>query len=371
MSRHVQTVLFACLLCATFAQAQNAITPSVSGTGTANFLVKWTGTTSQGNSNVFQTTGGFLGIGTTTPAAKLDVKGGADIRGRLTLFPVATSPIFTIFGSTFKMDNGGRLTFVPGQVFPGTTTGVTSGTGLTGGASSGPAFLSLDLGFTDGRYAQLAAANTFGPDQFFNNNIVATLNVFATQANFNNQGAGAGTALFAANNDTSQTLQLNNVVAPANNAFMEAQFNGFGDAVFYTTTTGNMVATGTKSAAVSLPSGKTVKLFAVESPEVWFEDYGTASLVGGVATVNLDATFVQTVNTRNNYKVFLTPDGDCHGLYVAQKTPTSFEVRELGSGQASVDFDYRIVAHRKGHEKERMPEAALPRFVAAAAHPSH
>src|ERR1700694_5783103 len=239
MSRHVQTLLFACLLCATFTQAQNAITPS----GTANFLVKWTGTTSQGNSNVFQSTGGLLGIGTTTPAAKLDVKGDADIRGRLTLFPVATSPIFTISGSSFSMDNSGRFTFIHGQVFPGTTTGVTSGTGLKGGASSGPAFLSLDLGFTDGRYAQLAAANTFGPDQFFNNNIVATLNVFATQANFNNQGAGAGTALFAANNDTFQTLQLNNVVAPANNAFIEAQYNGFGTAVFFTTTTGNLVAT--------------------------------------------------------------------------------------------------------------------------------
>jgi hypothetical protein len=112
-----------------------------------------------------------------------------------------------------------------------------------------------------------------------------------------------------------------------------------------------------------------VKMFTAESPEVWFEDYGTASLVGGVVTVNLDATFAQTVTTGNKYKVFLTPNGDCHGLYVAQKTPTSFEVRELGGGTSSVEFDYRISAHRKGYENTRLPVAEMPKFsVRAPAH---
>ena len=39
------------------------------------------------------------------------------------------------------------------------------------------------------------------------------------------------------------------------------------------------------------------------------------------------------------YHVFLTPNGDCKGLYIAAKTPTSFEVRELGGGTSSVRFD--------------------------------
>lgn len=196
-------------------------------------------------------------------------------------------------------------------------------------------------------------------------------NLFGTVGTLNNLGAGDGTALFAENNDTTQTMQLNNVVAPSNSSFMEADFNGFGDAVFFVTTLGSTVAKGTKSAAVPLSNGKMVKMFAVESSEVWFDDYGTASLVGGVATVNLDSTFAQTVSTRSGYKVFLTPNGDCHGLYVAQKTSTSFEVRELGGGSASVSFDYRIVAHRKGYEKERMSAAVMPKQRSSVARPIH
>jgi hypothetical protein len=46
----------------------------VSGSGTTNFIPKWTGSTTLGNSILFQT-GGKVGIGTTTPAATLDVKG--------------------------------------------------------------------------------------------------------------------------------------------------------------------------------------------------------------------------------------------------------------------------------------------------------
>src|ERR1700745_2476717 len=46
----------------------------VSGGGTTNFIPKWTASTTLGNSILFQTAG-KVGIGTTTPAATLDVKG--------------------------------------------------------------------------------------------------------------------------------------------------------------------------------------------------------------------------------------------------------------------------------------------------------
>ncbi len=113
---------------------------------------------------------------------------------------------------------------------------------------------------------------------------------------------------------------------------------------------GNFVATGSKSAVVTLPDNREVALYAVESPGNWFEDFGHATLRNGVAHVEIDSTFVQTINTEMTYHVFLTPNGDCKGLYVARKTATSFEVRELGGGQTNVTFDYRIVARRKGYE---------------------
>jgi hypothetical protein len=70
----------------------------------------------------------------------------------------------------------------------------------------------------------------------------------------------------------------------------------------------------------------------------------------------LEPQFAKTVNGQAGYHVFLTPEGDCDGLYIANKTATSFEVRELKSGTSSVAFDYRIVAHRKGFESSRLPD---------------
>ncbi len=119
---------------------------------------------------------------------------------------------------------------------------------------------------------------------------------------------------------------------------------------------GAFAASGTKSAVVALSDNRVVELYATEAPEVWFEDFGTATLRKGVAEVTLDPTYVLTVNTRINYHVFLTPRGDCNGLYVTQQTPGGFQVRELQGGKSNVSFDYRIVAKRRGFETVRLQQ---------------
>jgi hypothetical protein len=121
--------------------------------------------------------------------------------------------------------------------------------------------------------------------------------------------------------------------------------------------TANFFCAGSKSAVVPVDGGsRNVALYAVESPENWFEDYGGGTLVGGSATVSLDPAFVQTVNTGTTYRVFVTPKGNCRGLYVSNETGSSFEVHELGGGQANIEFDYRIIAKRKGYENIRMAD---------------
>src|ERR1700728_137733 len=122
-------------------------------------------------------------------------------------------------------------------------------------------------------------------------------------------------------------------------------------------TSGNILCTGTKNAAVPVDGGqRVVALSAIEAPQNWFEDAGEAEMVKGAAVVQLDSTYTQTVNTDTKYQVFLTPYGDCRGLYVTNRTANSFEVHELGGGTASLSFGYRIMGLRKQYENVRFAD---------------
>jgi len=119
---------------------------------------------------------------------------------------------------------------------------------------------------------------------------------------------------------------------------------------------GNLVVSGSKSAGVKLQNGREVALYAVESPENWFEDFGSGEMNNGVAWVPLEGSFAEATNATVTYHVFLTANGDSNGLYVSRKTPTGFEVREHGGAASNVAFDYRIVVRRRGYESIRMAE---------------
>jgi hypothetical protein len=124
---------------------------------------------------------------------------------------------------------------------------------------------------------------------------------------------------------------------------------------------------GPKSAAVPHPDGSHRRLYCVESPESWFEDFGRDQLTNGRATVRLDRDFAVLVHS-DNYDVFLTTYGDTKGLYVSSKGPTGFEVREVQGGTGSIGFSYRVVAKRKdigGARLEKVDVAAVPSRPAA------
>ena len=54
---------------------------TLTGTGSANFIPKWTSASNLGNSKIFQSTTGNVGIGTTAPTATLDVSGTTFLSG--------------------------------------------------------------------------------------------------------------------------------------------------------------------------------------------------------------------------------------------------------------------------------------------------
>jgi hypothetical protein len=122
---------------------------------------------------------------------------------------------------------------------------------------------------------------------------------------------------------------------------------------------GNFAATGSKAAIVQTQDYGWLHLYSMESPDVLFEDVGSARLVQGTAVVTIDPVFAQTVNLKEPYQVFLTPRGDC-GLYVSDAGTTSFTVSALGGKACNIAFDYRIIATRLGYEKVRLAAAEDP-----------
>ncbi len=117
---------------------------------------------------------------------------------------------------------------------------------------------------------------------------------------------------------------------------------------------------GTPSSFLRARNGMYAASIVPRSTSAVLEDYGETRLVNGRATVRLDPAFAATISDKDPYLVFLTPDGDTNGLYVANKTTESFQVREIHAGTSSLVFDYRIVAKPANDTHPRMTLMARP-----------
>ena len=92
--------------------------PAVTGKGTAGSIPVWDTTSDIVNSVMVQKSSA-IGVGTTNPAATLDVNGKSDVRDMLTLFPKGTDSTLAVNRTAFKIDQAGKVSFVTGQTFPG------------------------------------------------------------------------------------------------------------------------------------------------------------------------------------------------------------------------------------------------------------
>jgi len=119
----------------------------------------------------------------------------------------------------------------------------------------------------------------------------------------------------------------------------------------YNGTNYKIIGNGTVSTVVDGVSSSDAKkiMFAPEAPEVLFEDYGTSKLINGKVSVEIDPIFAKNivVNDQHPLKVFIQLEGDCNGVYVTNKTKSSFTVKELQGGNSNVSFSWHIVANRK------------------------
>jgi len=150
--------------------------------------------------------------------------------------------------------------------------------------------------------------------------------------------------IYVQNDDTTGDAGPFNAYNSNNQSFCEIDGNG------------DLTCSGSINTAVVSRDGHKVASYSVQSAENWIEDFGSAQLEGGHASVTLDPTFASTVNTGVEYHVFLTPNGDSKGLYIASKGAGSFDVVESNGGKSNIAFDYRIVAKRKGFESVRLAD---------------
>src|SRR5262245_51722132 len=115
---------------------------------------------------------------------------------------------------------------------------------------------------------------------------------------------------------------------------------------------------GSKSAVVRHRDGSYRQLYTLEAPEPWFEDLGRTRLKRRAATAALRPDFAAVID-RKSMHVFLTPEGECNGLYVSAYRGTGFTVREQGRGTSGVSFSYRVVGRRRDIRGERMKKVTV------------
>ncbi len=117
---------------------------------------------------------------------------------------------------------------------------------------------------------------------------------------------------------------------------------------------------GNVSTIMTTRDGERV-MFAPESPQAYFEDYGSAQLSAGHCRVNLDPLFQDCIVTGAGHplQVFVTLNDDCNGVYV-KSDASGFDVYELAGGHSSAAFTWRAAGSRRGSENMRLPVAPKP-----------
>ncbi len=212
-----------------------------------------------------------------------------------------------------------------------------SGTGVYGESSSGDGVYGISSsgagvsGHSTSASGVDGSSNNF-PGGFFQNSSSSWATLYALAGN------SQGWPLWVENNSTGDSFSVN--------------YDGDGD--FTGSVTASVYYT-----AIRKRDGAHVETFGAESTRATLEDTGTARLTNGEGAVRFDSAFSGTIDAARGYQVFLTPDGDTRGLYVAAKYEGGFIIRENEHGRSSVYFDYRIVAHPHGASDARLPQLNL------------
>jgi hypothetical protein len=180
-------------------------------------------------------------------------------------------------------------------------------------------------------------------------------------------GFTAAQGVFIINGNAAMGAPFNIAGATHSDLDIARFFDGNEVLTSHITDEGNIHITGQLFSAGPCQSGcsvggkpvRAVNTYGSVAAQPMIEDTGEAELVEGSASVALDPKFANVIDPTSTYVVLLTPEGDCRGLYVGNRTATGFTVRELQGGRTNVGFAYRIVAKRFGLDAQRLPMTTL------------
>lgn len=110
------------------------------------------------------------------------------------------------------------------------------------------------------------------------------------------------------------------------------------------TVAGSLVAHGTPLVATTAADGTASYAYGSRTTVPSIEHIGEARLTGGAVFVPLGHVLTSTIDSSAAYMVFVTPEANSHGLFVSERRPSGFMVRENDGGTSSIAFEYRIVA---------------------------
>ena len=121
---------------------------------------------------------------------------------------------------------------------------------------------------------------------------------------------------------------------------------------------GNFSVSGTKSRLASTKNYNDRLLYCYEMPSPLFGDIGHGVIGNdGLCYVDIDSIFAETIDTIQQYYVFLQPYSD-KPLYIKEKTENYFVV----CGEPNTEFDWEIKAKQSDFPMERLEENSDDEF---------
>ncbi len=349
----------------------------ISGSGTTNFVPKFTpnGTT-LGNSQI-QDNGTNLGVATAPDAInKVLIAPGASTTGGLKVNYTNTTNntygmnVTSVTGNSYIGYTGtitfGTLTGTNPEIYGSSSTGVSAGIfGATSGTNTSAAVVGLSNNWHGGFFASndlqggvgavgsyTGAAASYGLFGNYSGTVDTGIGVLGYNAKAT---GGISIGVEGTYNAVAFGLAVAGVGYNGGVPFVYNDYGVWGSCDgtfggFAVYADGDLTCTGAKNASVGTSEGNQL-VYSIESPEVWFEDFGTATLVNGQVTVNLDPLYLETVfiDATHPMIITVTPQGDCKGMYVVPGT-TSFTVKELNNGTSNTTLSYRITCRRLNYQ---------------------